>query len=775
MIRNLCSQRRTKGLAVISTYEGLRKYRASLLTIAWTAVCLDEGQKIRNANADITLICKKLSSFHRVILSGTPIQNNLKELWSLFDFIYPGRLGTLTVFDLEFASPIRVGGYLNATKLQYEIAIRSAFTLQRIVQPYLLRRKKDDLILAINLPAKTEQVLFCRISPKQREIYSSILSSDEVRAVIEKRIAAFRAINTLRKLCNHPFLVYRRGSIMWQDEVHSKLGKTKDRRGSRAIEENDYLSEAGDYNGNDDMSLTALLETEGSGNIRWQDSGKMLVLSKILPLWYKEGHKVLLFSQTRAMLDLMEIMVKEMKFKFLRLDGSTPVSKRSFIIDQFNAKKDIFIMLLTTRTGGVGISLTAANRVVLFDPDWNPMTDIQSRERAWRLGQTREVVIYRLITRGTIEEKIYQRQIFKLLLTNRVLENPKQKALFSKTEIKELFELTDTNKSDPYHMHGSNVTEEDLPLEGQVNLTDPEKARPTAPFYSADINDNELLVDDGLLYNDDAQVDKSADQLPAAEQDAEDLELFSSRELMNDRNFGFEVEDYVDQPMVLNENQDKASLIDNFSIIDMEESNETTKTDRKLLKALFDGEAITSVYNHDYLEPGRKEQKKDSFVTTRFIQEKAARAVEGAYNHLKSSAPMFHSSASYSNDHINSSTHLLAIMRSNQNRSRVESSSSSGRYNNSSDSSHPAASVQHTSSQPSSSTSMAAPSHTRRLSVDEQMRHRLLDLFAKNPRQPLSTVYILQQFKDLGDQYAPLFKEILRSIANRSDGRWLKK
>lgn len=152
--------------------------QAALTIIEWTAVCLDEGQKIRNPTADITTVCKQLPAFHRLILSGTPIQNSLRfplvflalrasiilfyavnrELWSLFDFIYPGRLGTLAVFENEFALPIRLGGYSNATKIQSAVAVRCAAMLQQIIRPFLLRRKKDDLSTVTKLPAKTEQV-----------------------------------------------------------------------------------------------------------------------------------------------------------------------------------------------------------------------------------------------------------------------------------------------------------------------------------------------------------------------------------------------------------------------------------------------------------------------------------------------------------------------------------------------------------------------------------------------------------------------------------------
>lgn len=298
MLNSLMNKPSTRyGLAVIMTYEGMRKYKASLCSIAWTAVCLDEGQKIKNPHSDITATCKMLPAFHRIILSGTPIQNSLVELWSLFDFVYPGRLGSLPVFELEFATPIRLGGYARADKFAYELAIRCAKTLQSIVRPYLLRRKKDDLMAVTKLPPKTEQVLFCQISPKQREIYLNILSSSEVKAVIERRMVAFRAISVLRKLCNHPSLVLHDGTldrkvlITPEDDDGNGNGNGKN-GGHGAIDEED-----GEDADEDDFCF---VNKTGGRGIVWGESGKLLVLSKLLPLWHLEGHKVLVFCQTRG-------------------------------------------------------------------------------------------------------------------------------------------------------------------------------------------------------------------------------------------------------------------------------------------------------------------------------------------------------------------------------------------------------------------------------------------------------------------------------------------
>jgi len=289
VLNNLINKPSTRyGLAVIMTYEGMRKYKASLCSIAWTAVCLDEGQKIKNPHSDITATCKMLPAFHRIILSGTPIQNSLVELWSLFDFVYPGRLGSLPVFELEFATPIRLGGYARADKFAFELAIRCAKTLQSIVRPNLLRRKKDDLMAVTKLPPKTEQVLFCQISPKQREIYLNILSSSEVKAVIERRMVAFRAISVLRKLCNHPSLVLHDGTldrkILVDDGKNGTVAEDEDREAEDDVDEDDFC----------------FANKTGGRGVVWGESGKLLVLSKLLPLWHLEGHKVLVFCQTKG-------------------------------------------------------------------------------------------------------------------------------------------------------------------------------------------------------------------------------------------------------------------------------------------------------------------------------------------------------------------------------------------------------------------------------------------------------------------------------------------
>ncbi|KAI1311575.1 hypothetical protein EDD11_003427 [Mortierella claussenii] len=381
----------SKGHVLVTTYAGLRIHSSRLLRKNWSYIVLDEGHKIRNPDAEITLTCKQFRTPHRIILSGTPIQNNLNELWSLFDFVFPGRLGTLPVFQSQFAIPINLGGYANASNIQVQTAYKCACVLRDLINPYLLRRMKVDV--ASDMPKKSEQVLFCKLTPPQRAAYEDFLKSNELTSIMEGKRHALFGIDLVRKICNHADILGR--------EQHK--------------DDPDY----GHYS----------------------KSGKMVVVRALLQMWQKEKHRVLLFSQTRTMLDILEKYIKSEGYTYRRMDGTTPIQNRMGLVDEFNARDDIYVFLLTTKVGGLGVNLTGADRVIIFDPDWNPSTDVQARERAWRLGQTRAVTIYRLMTSGTIEEKIYHRQIFKQFLTNKILKDPKQRRFFKSHDMADLFTL----------------------------------------------------------------------------------------------------------------------------------------------------------------------------------------------------------------------------------------------------------------------------------------------------------------------------------------------
>ncbi|XP_073976975.1 DNA excision repair protein ERCC-6-like isoform X2 [Rhodnius prolixus] len=399
----------TQGI-LITSYTALVQYQEKILSKNWHYVILDEGHKIRNNNAQVTIAAKKFDTPHRLILSGSPLQNNLRELWSLFDFVYPGKLGTLQAFTSRFQTPIVQGGYANASQFQVTLAYKCALILKDTITPYLLRRMKCDVDDHIHLPNKTEQILFCRLTDDQRHYYKGYVENLDLEAVAKGKAKMFVALYNMRKICNHPDL----------------------------------------YSGGPKRNFTITLdstEDEESSFGFWGRAGKMIVIETLLNIWQKQGHRVLLFTQGTKMLVILEEFVKRRGYKYLKLDGQTCISSRQPLIDKFNKDQSYFVMLLTTKVGGLGINLTGADRVVIYDPDWNPATDTQARERAWRIGQRKEVTIYRLITAGTIEEKIYHRQIFKQFLSNKVLKDPRQRRFFKTNDLVELFTLNETIKN----------------------------------------------------------------------------------------------------------------------------------------------------------------------------------------------------------------------------------------------------------------------------------------------------------------------------------------
>lgn len=318
---------RSESGLLITTYEQLRILSAKLLDVEWGYAVLDEGHRIRNPNAEVTLVCKQLQTVHRIIMTGAPIQNKLSELWSLFDFVFPGKLGVLPVFESEFAVPISVGGYANATPLQVSTAYRCAVVLRDLIMPYLLRRMKVDV--NAQLPKKTEHVLFCKLTSEQIAAYRAFLASSEVEQIFDGSRNSLYGIDVMRKICNHPDLLER----------------------EHAANDPDY------------------------GNV--ERSGKMKVVEQVLKLWKQQGHRVLIFTQTQQMLDIIENFLIKAEYTYRRMDGLTPAKQRMSLMDEFNDSMEIFIFILTTKVGGLGTNLTGANRVIVFDPDWNPSTDIQ--------------------------------------------------------------------------------------------------------------------------------------------------------------------------------------------------------------------------------------------------------------------------------------------------------------------------------------------------------------------------------------------------------------
>lgn len=395
---------------LLITYAGIVKYNKALTGWKWHYCILDEGHKIRNPETQVSKLLRKFPTQYRILITGSPMQNSLMELWSLYDFIRPGLLGTQNAFMEHFALPITQGGYANATEFQEAVGLEVAKALKDMITPYMLRRTKAEVQDHIKLPEKNEQVLFCSLTKEQRDLYMGYLMSGTVRSILDResrygeplRARILVALSTLRKICNHPDL---------------------------------YLYEA--------QETTNVIDEEQFGN--WKRSGKMTVVQSLLKLWQKQEHRALIFTQSRAMLCILEQHLQNQKYKYLKMDGTVSVSQRQSLIKNFNDDSSYLVFLATTRVGGLGVNLTGADRVIIYDPDWNPATDTQAKERAWRIGQLRNVTVYRLLSVGTIEEKIYQRQVFKHLLSNKVLVDANQKNIITTSTLQGLFSLEEPN------------------------------------------------------------------------------------------------------------------------------------------------------------------------------------------------------------------------------------------------------------------------------------------------------------------------------------------
>uniref|UniRef100_A0A8C9EZH5 DNA excision repair protein ERCC-6-like n=1 Tax=Pavo cristatus TaxID=9049 RepID=A0A8C9EZH5_PAVCR len=453
--RNLEKIQRKNGI-VITSYQMLINNWKQLASchgqdFVWDYIILDEAHKIKCPSNKTTKCVYAIPAKHRLLLTGTPLQNNLQEMWSLFDFACQGSLlGTAKTFRMEYENPITRAREKDATVGEKALGLKISENLMTIIKPYFLRRTKDDIKknhaeksdtplpehprepsapVMPSLTRKNDFVVWVYLAPVQEEIYRNFLSLDHVKELLTTTRSPLAELTVLKKLCDHPRLLSARACTQLDLDGQEYL-------------EQDHGSEAAALSGAnkiDHLSDETLI----------QESGKMLFLLGLLERLREEGHRTLVFSQSRKMLDIIERVLSSRRFKIMRIDGTvTHLTERERRITAFQTNKDYSVFLLTTQVGGVGITLTAANRVVIFDPSWNPATDAQAVDRAYRIGQKENVVIYRLITCGTVEEKIYRRQVFKDSLIRQTTGDKKNPfRYFSKQELRELFTLEDTRTS----------------------------------------------------------------------------------------------------------------------------------------------------------------------------------------------------------------------------------------------------------------------------------------------------------------------------------------
>ena len=388
-------------------YEKLRTVQESLTRGAGVDIIIaDEGHRLKTLQNKSGQAIQSLNANKRVILSGTPIQNDLREFFATVDLVNPGVLGNFKAFVREFEGPIVRSRQPEATKKDIEKGESRNEELRELTSKFILRRTAD--ILAKYLPPKTEYVLFCNPTSTQANIYRNVLASPMFQSALGNSEKALQLITILKKLCNSPSLL---------------SSKT----------ENDSIS-----------ALLSFLPPNLLRHFSPSASAKVRVLDELLHnLHTSTSEKIVLVSNYTSTLTLLANLLTSLSLPFLRLDGSTPSQKRQSLVEDFNRlpASSCFAFLLSAKAGGTGLNLTGASRLVLFDVDWNPATDIQAMARIHRDGQKRHCRIYRILLKGSLEEKIWQRQVTKLGLADSVMEHKDSMAQFSRDELRDLFRL----------------------------------------------------------------------------------------------------------------------------------------------------------------------------------------------------------------------------------------------------------------------------------------------------------------------------------------------
>ncbi|KAK9452490.1 SNF2 family N-terminal domain-containing protein [Dipodascopsis uninucleata] len=353
--------------ACITSYEMILREKAHLKKIAWEYIIVDEAHRIKNEDSMLSQIIRVFNSRNRLLITGTPLQNNLHELWALLNFILPDVFSDSQVFDQWFESQ----------NSDQDTVVQQ---LHKVLRPFLLRRVKSDVEKSL-LPKKEVNV-YVGMSDMQVKWYQKILEKDidAVNGAVGKRESKTRLLNIvmqLRKCCNHPYLFEG--------------------------------AEPGPPYTTDEHLV--------------QNAGKMIMLDRLLKRLKAQGSRVLIFSQMSRLLDILEDYCLFREYEYCRIDGSTAHEDRIAAIDEYNKPgSEKFIFLLTTRAGGLGINLTTADIVVLYDSDWNPQADLQAMDRAHRIGQTKQVVVFRFVTENAIEEKVLERAAQKLRLDQLVIQ-----------------------------------------------------------------------------------------------------------------------------------------------------------------------------------------------------------------------------------------------------------------------------------------------------------------------------------------------------------------
>ncbi|KAA8524350.1 hypothetical protein F0562_010773 [Nyssa sinensis] len=437
---------------LITSFDTYRIHGSILSEFPWEIVIIDEAHRLKNEKSKLYRACLEIKTRKRFGLTGTIMQNKIMELFNLFDWVVPGCLGTREHFREFYDEPLKHGQRSTAPERFVRVAEERKQHLVAVLRKYLLRRTKEETIGHL-LMGKEDNVVFCAMSDLQKRVYSRMLQLPDIQCLINKDLPCSCGSPLTQVECckrtvpngtiwpylhrdnpdgcdSCPFCLVLPCLVKLQQiSNHLELIKPnprddpdkqrKDAEFASAVFGTDINLVGGNSQNESFMGLSDV-----------KHCGKMRALEKLMFTWVSKGDKILLFSYSVRMLDILEKFLIRKGCYFSRLDGSTPTGLRQSLVDDFNSSPSKQVFLISTRAGGLGLNLVSANRVVIFDPNWNPAQDLQAQDRSFRYGQKRHVVVFRLLAAGSLEELVYSRQVYKQQLSNIAVSGKMEKRYF---------------------------------------------------------------------------------------------------------------------------------------------------------------------------------------------------------------------------------------------------------------------------------------------------------------------------------------------------------
>jgi len=500
---------------MITTYTTYRMNKGALNMVEWDCVIADECHQIKGRKSETTQAMNEVNALCRIGLTGTAIQNSYDELWTLLNWTNPGKFGPISTWKATISEPLKMGQSHDATVAQLSKARKTAKALvENLLPQFFLRRMKT--LIAHQLPKKSDRVVFCPLTDTQSDAYENLLEGDVINYIKTSSDPCPCASGKKSGWCCHATLP---SGEKWQSYVFPAIFNLQKISNHLAI----LIPQGTDPKEKQDKDLNMLqiaVPDQWRQLYRNRDSilnfsnpefcGKWKILKKLLRFWHGNGDKVLVFSHSVRLLKMLQMLFNHTSYNVSYLDGAMSYEDRAKTLDDFNSDPAQFVFLISTKAGGVGLNITSANKVVIVDPNWNPAYDLQAQDRAYRIGQIRDVEVFRLISAGTIEEIVYARQIYKQQQANICYTASTERRYFkgvqeNKDQKGEIFGLANL-----FAFQGDNIVLRDI-----VNKTNVAESKAGVAVVGFDVEDSAMNdVDDPLLAGGDDE-DSAMSQLAA--------------------------------------------------------------------------------------------------------------------------------------------------------------------------------------------------------------------------------------------------------------------